>query len=619
MFARFRRPARISRMFQISIVGRAAQILDRSERRKLLAVTLVQIAMGFLDLLGIAIIGILGALAVVGVQSKNPGDRVSTALRFLQLDSLTFQNQMAVLGALAALVLVARTVFSVIFTRRILFFLSARGARISTELISKLLSKDLLEIQKVSAQETVYSLTAGVNAIVIGILATTVTVISDATLLIVITLGLIFVDIKIAISSFLLFGIIGFVLYRIMSVRARKLGVRNAELSINSNQKILEVLDSYRESVVKNRRYYYAREIGKTRYELASSQAELAFMPNVSKYVIETAVVIGALLISATQFLLQDAGHAVGTLAVFLAAGTRIAPAVLRIQQGAIQIRGSIGSADPTLRLIDQLKSSSTTLETSDKLERTHIGFVPKVSIKNLTMNYPDTKVSAITDLTLEVEENSVVALVGASGAGKTTLADLILGVLEPSRGSITISDISPLECASRWPGAISYVPQNVSVINGTIRENVTLGYPAHDVKDDVVIECLANASLQVFVESLPDGLNSQVGDGGSRLSGGQKQRLGIARALLTNPKLLVLDEATSALDGETEADITDAIYKLKGATTVIIIAHRLSTIVEADKVVYMEHGRIVAQGKFAEVRSAAPNFDHQANLMGIK
>jgi ABC-type bacteriocin/lantibiotic exporter with double-glycine peptidase domain len=265
------------------------------------------------------------------------------------------------------------------------------------------------------------------------------------------------------------------------------------------------------------------------------------------------------------------------------------------------------------------LKSSVTTLETSDKLERSHNGFVPKISIMNLTMIYPETNMSAVTDLTLEVEENSVVALVGASGAGKTTLADLILGVLEPSQGSIIISGNSPLECARKWPGAISYVPQNVSIINGTIRENVTLGYPSVDVEDEVVIECLTNASLWGFVESLPEGLHSQVGDGGSRLSGGQKQRLGIARALLTNPKLLVLDEATSALDGETEADITDAIYKLKGATTVIIIAHRLSTIVDADKVVYMEHGRIVAQGKFADVRSAAPNFDHQANLMGIK
>jgi ABC-type multidrug transport system fused ATPase/permease subunit len=234
-------------------------------------------------------------------------------------------------------------------------------------------------------------------------------------------------------------------------------------------------------------------------------------------------------------------------------------------------------------------------------------------------MVYPDSAIPAVQGINLEVEENSVVAFVGSSGAGKTTLVDLILGVLKPNKGSITISNIEPLECASRWSGAISYVPQNVSVIDGSIRENVTLGYPSIEVSDELVIECLSKASLWKFVSSLPEGMDTQVGDGGSRLSGGQKQRLGIARALLTNPKLLVLDEATSALDGGTEADITDAIYKLKGATTVIIIAHRLSTVIDADKVVYMQQGRIAAEGKFSDVRALAPDFDHQANLMGIK
>ena len=608
-----------SYLFNSFVIIRAAQVLEISERRKLFFVTIIQVLMGFLDLLGIALIGILGALAVVGVQSGTPGTRVSIALELLNIENMQFQSQMAILGLLAGGVLVAKTIFSVVFTRRILYFLSVRGARISADLVSKLLAQDLLEIQRESAQERVYSLTTGVNAIVIGILATTVTLVSDFMLLIVLMLGLLFVDVKIALSSLLLFGGVGFVLYRLMSVRARKLGTLNAKLAIESNQKILEVLGSYRESVVKNRRDYYSREIGKTRYELANTQAELSFMPSVSKYVIETAVVIGALLISASQFLLLDAGRAVGTLAVFLAAGSRIAPAVLRIQQGAIQIRGSLGSAEPTLELITRLKTSQKILTTDDLLSRDHQDFSPKISIENISMTYPGSDIPAISELSLEILENTVVAFVGPSGAGKTTVVDLILGVLAPDIGKITISDVAPNVYAQKWPGAVSYVPQNVTVANGTIRENVALGFPLHVVSDQLVIECLQKASLWDFVQTLPKGLDTEVGDAGSRLSGGQKQRLGIARALVTNPRLLVLDEATSALDGETEADITEALYELRSSTTLIIIAHRLSTVIGADMVVYMQEGRIVALGKFDEVRELVPNFDNQANLMGIR
>ena len=608
-----------SKSVRNSIVGRAVQILDPREHRKLLIVSLLQIAMGFLDLFGIAVIGILGALAVVGVQSKMPGNRVSAALRLFHIESFSFQNQMAVLGLIAGVVLVTRTVFSVIFTRRIFFFLGSKGAEISADLVSKLLSRDLLEVQEQSAQQRIYSLTVGVNAIVMGIIASSITLISDLMLLIIITIGLIIVDIKIAISSFFLFGAIGLMLYRLMSVRAKKLGNENATLVIRSNQKISEVLNSYREAIVKNRRGYYAREIGNIRHQLAGAQSELSFMPYVSKYVIETAVVLGALLISASQFVLQDVGHAVGTLAVFLAAGSRIAPAVLRIQQGAIQIRGSAGTAEPTLKLISELKNVLTISNPVESLDRTHQGFSANVSLDNVIMFYPGSKSPSIAGVSLEVKENSVVAFVGSSGAGKTTLADLILGILKPASGSVKICGVSPQECTSKWPGAISYVPQEVNIIDGTIRENITLGFPSDEVGEELIKECLTKASLWGFVSGLPQGIETQVGDNGSRLSGGQRQRLGIARALLTNPKLLVLDEATSALDGETEAYVTEAIYKLKGNTTVIIIAHRLSTIKDADNVVFLKDGQIKAEGKFDEIRKIAPDFDHQAHLMGIK
>ena len=195
---------------------------------------------------------------------------------------------------------------------------------------------------------------------------------------------------------------------------------------------------------------------------------------------------------------------------------------------------------------------------------------------------------------------------------------DLLLGVIEPSSGSVSISGETPSGVISRWPGAISYVPQDIMTANGSIEENVTLGYPSSTDWDKLVNDAIRVANLDDVVKTLPSGLKTPVGERGSMLSGGQRQRLGIARALFTKPKLLVLDEATSALDSETEAQITKSINELRGQTTIILIAHRLSTVRYADIVVYMADGKMIASGTFDEVRNLVPDFDKQAKLMGI-
>jgi ABC-type multidrug transport system fused ATPase/permease subunit len=597
---------------------RSIQVLPKSDQPKIIFVILLQAGLGVIDLVGVAAIGVLGALSVAGVQSQQPGDRVSSVLDFLQISEFSFQSQVAILGLGAAFIFVLRTVLSILITRRILFFLSRRGAALSSKLVGQLLSQSLIQVQSRSTQESVYALTVGVSAITLSILGVAVTIIADSSLLILMLIALLVVDPMIALTSVLFFSALGFSLYRSMHVKAHRLGFENSKLAIQGNSKIIEVLESYRELVVRNRRDFYAREIGGVQRKLADVLAEIQFMPNVSKYVIESGMVVGAVIIAGVQFGLQYARHATAALSVFLAAGTRIAPAIMRLQQGFIQMRAGIGVALPTLELIDSLKNVPVVEHVEDTLDSTHTGFEPKVVFTSVNFIYPKSDKETLLDITLELKSGSSTAIVGPSGAGKTSLVDILLGVLTPEKGVVTVSGMNPLDAVSNWPGAISYVPQDVVLSNGTIRENLAMGYPINVATDEICWDALRVAQLETFIQDLPLGLETHIGERGTKISGGQRQRLGIARAMLTKPKLLVLDEATSSLDGQTESDISDAIAQLQGSVTIVMIAHRLSTVRNADQVIYMDKGKILASGTFEEVRKSVPDFDHQAQLMGL-
>jgi ABC-type multidrug transport system fused ATPase/permease subunit len=602
--------------FDKDIFRSASSLLSRRDRIKLFAVVGIQISLSLLDLAGVAIIGAIGALAVTGVQSRSPGSKVNSLLEFLNLENSTLQFQVAVLGLFAASFLVIRTISSVFLSRKILFFLARRSALLSSKLASQLLRQPLGFIQLRSSQETLYALTTGVSTVILGILGTVAALIADISLTVVMFAGLTLFDPLVALSTLFLFASIGALMYKLLNKRARALGEENSVLNVESNESILEVLRTYRENYVRNRRDYYAESIGKKRLEIADNLAEMSFLPSISKYVIESSLVIGALGIAGIQFALQDATHAIASLALFMAAGSRIAPAVLRIQQGSIQIRTSMGNSLPTLKLISELSRTQPNRELLG-ISGTH-KFEPRISLSGVNFKFVDGDENVISNLSLEINPGESVAFVGPSGAGKSTLVDLILGIRTPDTGKITISGINPEGAIQLWPENFAYVPQDVEIINGTVLENIILGFPKEHFSETSIWEVLETCELKDFVSNLPNGLETRVGEFGSRLSGGQRQRLGLARALITNPKIIFLDEATSSLDGETESLITDSISTLKGRVTVVLIAHRLSTVRNCDKVVYLEAGQILARGSFQAVRDSIPNFDAQARLMGL-
>lgn len=591
-----------------TLLLRALKLLKPGDKYKLIAITIFQVLLGLFDIISVALIGLLTAISVNGIQSKSTSFEILEKIPIVDFNQLSFQSQVAVLGAISASLLIIRTALSIYINRKILFFLSRRGALISSSLITKVLGQTLNLVQKNSSQKIIYSVTSGVSSVTLGVIGSSAVLIADSSLLLFMSVGLFIYDPLMAVLTALLFAGVGYVLYLFMHLRIKALGEKSADLSIASNQQIMEVLSSFRESFVRNRRAYYAINISNVRSELADANAEMSFMPSISKYVLEITLVVGAVTVAASQFLTRDALSAISSMTVFMAASTRIAPAVLRIQQGILGIKGSVGSAKPTLHMIEDVISAPELPIGDLNIDFTHAGFSPTVSVQSIDFSYDQKKVIEAIDIQISPGER--VAIVGNSGAGKSTLMDLLIGVLTPESGSVKISGKSPVDAIKMWQGAISYVPQNIALIEGSIADNVRLGFPPEIISDALVLDALESAQLGDFIESLPLGIHTSVGEAGSRLSGGQKQRIGIARALVTKPKLIFMDEATSSLESKTEEKISETLSSLDESISLILIAHRITTIRHADKIIYLENGRIRAFGNISEVRQLVPEFN---------
>jgi ABC-type multidrug transport system fused ATPase/permease subunit len=472
-----------------------------------------------------------------------------------------------------------------------LFFLGVRGARISENLVSRFLSQPLLNLQSKSPQNTLYAVGDGVSIVTLQVIASSAILISDLSLLVIMIIGLAVINPVTTAYMILVFTIVGIFLHGVIDKRAGALGQLNYKAGIKANEKIMEALSVFKELVVRNRRNYYARQIASIRFSQAATRAELSFMPYFSKYVIEAAVILGAVVIGLSQFFVEDVTQAVATMAIFLAAGSRLAPAVLRVQQGSVTIRTALAQAEPTLNLIENLSKSLTLENVPDDLNLAHEGFEARIEFNDVKFTFPGNEDPTLSEVSLCIPSGSFVAIVGPSGAGKTTLIDLMLGLLEPEVGSILVSGLSPSFAISKWPGALAYVPQEIAITSSTLRDNISLGYPTSLATDEHINSCIKLSQLEEFVNGLDHGINTHVGEAGSKLSGGERQRLGIARSLFTNPSLLVLDEATSSLDSETESEFVEALQQLVGKVTLVVIAHRLSTIESATVIYQMKQG----------------------------
>lgn len=607
----------------LTSINLCLSLLDRSDKIRLSWIVGLQFTLVFLDLIGVFLIGTVASIGVSSVQNEQYSNFVANFLELLNLGNQSSQNIAVLLGCGAGLALIAKSVFSFRINRKIMQFLGNRELLVANKLLDNIIDSRVPILHTLSSAEFYFALNAGARNVTAGVLGQAAILMGEFVLQFAMFLIMFLYSPLLMFFSLLYFCALFLVLNFFSGKRASKWGLDSANYAMQANLAISMAVESFREIVATGKEDYISERILRAKRNLITTSINQSMLSQFSKYAFEIGIVVAGLLVSAFAFFSQDAVGAVGFLAVFLAASSRIAPSLLKIQVGWLSLLGAVGgtakffsikhateySADAT-----ESKASKEILDWTDQVKEDE-GF----SLKNVSFSYPLKKLPVLGEISFSIDRNSMCAIVGPSGSGKSTLTDLILGVLNPSSGLITFQGVSITTLRNHKKIKISYVPQNVYIFPGTIEENVCFGIENHERDRERALSVLKMVGLNSLVDSFEGGISHKIGERGLNLSGGQKQRLGIARALYSQPDVLVLDEATSSLDAISEELISKVIQNLSASLTVIVVAHRLSTIREADRIIYVDFGRVIVADTFDELRKTVPDFDKQAEIMGIE
>jgi ABC-type multidrug transport system fused ATPase/permease subunit len=595
-----------------TILFSAINLLTKNEKKKLYTFTFLNSSLAVVDILAL---GLIGIITFIATQPENFMKRFG---HFQIYQSFTLQEIIFLTSLLALVLFILKTILGLRLNKATMNFLSFTSSRISSDSLKLILTKHRHLIQERSRQELVFSLTSGVDYITMHILAPSTAVIVDSFLLLGLSIVLGLVSLKSLIFFMVMFAILLFVLQKHSHRRSFEFGRKVSSNTVISNELINQGISSYRELYIGNYEKGFVEQVSRVLDERARYLSQLFMLPQISKYTFELAIILSSMFFIGFQTLVLSPKDAVTTITLYLATGSRLAPAILRMQQNVTQVKSSIGFAESSLRLVQSLRKTSSRKGDVNPDQTNKSSMSPVIEVNSLSAKYFGDENFALKNISVSFQPGSFSAIVGSSGSGKTTLVDAILGLIPLTDGNVKISNMNPWDFIAKWPGSIALVPQEVNTFSGTILDNLSIGFDGGDLNEDLIWEKLRLVGLEEFISSLPLKLQTQVGDSGAKLSGGERQRLGIARALITSPKILILDEATSALDGINEEVVLELIRKMHGKVTIIMIAHKLSIIKTAENIIYLSGGEVLSIGDFDFIRSKVPEFDLQARLAGL-
>jgi ABC-type multidrug transport system fused ATPase/permease subunit len=572
-----------------SKVKQTLLLLTPRERLVIILLTTMRALLGFLDIAGIFLIGLLLARGTNQIAEKQSSEN---DMGFISEFSNGFS--LIQLASLALMLFLSKSLFAAALMKYMTSRFAKAESHISTLVYERILRSPISNISKYSKSDLTYTLTYSAGFAITQLLSVSVIIVSELFLLIFVCVVFAIVDLQLTLFIIVYFVVLGFLIYRSIGSKFEKSGKKYAKSAVLTTNTVEDSLVAFREIFTLEKQDVFTHKFAEARTSLAESTASINYLSGLPRYIVESALMVGTILLAAFMLGGENPASAASTLGIFLTGGLRIMASMLPLQNSLGAIKQLTAQAEPFFLLVEEFPNDIIS-ENKAHGSSSNTFFSPtRIALDKVSYTYENSELPAVKSISMIIPEGSTVAFIGASGSGKSTLADLIAGLMSPSTGTITLTNSGHQN--------IGYVPQSPGIISGTISENITFEVNSEIRDGDRLNEALALSKLQELIDVLDEGVDTELGAQSDSLSGGQLQRIGLARAIYARPSLLVLDEATSALDAETEAAVSESLATLYGKCTIIVIAHRLSTIQNVDTVFVFDEGEIVASGKFNEL-----------------
>src|SRR6056297_1143389 len=599
-------------------IRKLLSLLPKGDLFKLSVLFVMMIAASLLALLGVGTVPVF----VLAVVDSERVFQMPVLGELLQALNITTTNRLVGFGALFLMSIYAiKNAYMFFYDYINTRYMLSRVMLLQNRLFKAYMNSPYLMFLTRNSSELIRNISSESSRAINQTLKPSMSILLHSIMVVVIASALIYAEPLISGLGILLFGGFSVIFLKLTQKKMTWFGTQALRHRRSMMQAIIQGLGGFKDAKVLNRESFFLGVFGNHANQILRYELWNSILRSLPVRIIEM-LALGGVLFIAVSMILQgrDPETIVPTIALFGAAVMKLKPSIFQLIDQINSIRFNKHSIEEiwydltrleNLYIDKQKEEEKFRFESlnGSEAEQPKLQLKHAIELKNVSFVYPDSSLPAVKDVSLTIPKNSAVAFVGESGAGKTTIVDVILGLLKPQSGTIEVDGQNVYSCTEQWQKNIGYIPQEIYLLDDTIRRNICFGIPDDEIDEQSLQTAIETAQLTELIQNLEKGDRTMVGERGIRLSGGQRQRIGIARALYHNPQVLVMDEATSALDNITEKYVIDAIERLKGEKTIIMIAHRLTTVENCDTIHLMKNARVIASGTYNELLLSSPEF----------